>query len=187
MFCSSKFVTLRNGSRALIRFLKNGDQKDVIRFFQSARPEDMRYLTYFSANPRQLDFFLNHNDDSQSSFLLALEIDKGRIIGAVFFSRSQGASSHIGKVHGIFIARPFQKMGLGTMLLDECIRSIRFDQGLMGGPVKRSRFPCGAPATLTPLSEQDEQYTGLGYGLLTSSSDQRGNDNAAGPTGQPAL
>ncbi len=58
MFCSSKFVTLRNGSRVLIRFLKNGDQTDVIRFFQSAPPEDMRYLTYFSANPRQLDSFL---------------------------------------------------------------------------------------------------------------------------------
>ena len=144
MFCSSKFVTLRNGSRVLIRSLENGDKEDIIRFFQSARPEDMHYLTYFSANPRQLDSFLNHNDYSQSSLLLALEIDKGRIIGAGVFSRSQGASSHIGKVHCILIACPFQKMGLGTLLLDECIRSIRFNQELMGGPVKMSRFPCGA-------------------------------------------
>lgn len=145
MFCFSKFVTLRNGSRALIRFLKNGDQKDVIRFFQSARPEDMCYLTYFSANPGQIDSFINHNDYSQNSILLALEIDEGRIIGAVFFSRSRGASSHIGKVHCIFVARPFQKMGLGTMLLEECRRSMRFNQEFLGGPVRMSRFPCGAP------------------------------------------
>ena len=145
MFCSSKLVILRNGSRILIRFLKNGDQKDLIRFFQSARPEDIRYLTYFSANPRQIDFFLNHNDDSQNSILLALEIDEGRMIGAVFFSRSRGASSHIGKIHFIFVARPFQKMGLGTMLLEECRGSMRFNQEFLGGPVKISRFPCGAP------------------------------------------
>jgi hypothetical protein len=145
MYCFSKLVTLRNGSRALIRSLENGDQKEVIRFFQSARPEDMHYPTYFSASPRQLDSFLNHNDYSQNSLLLALEIDKGKIIGAGVFSRSQGASSHIGKVHCILIAYPFKKMGLGTLLLDECIRSIRFNQDFMEGPVKRSRFPCGAP------------------------------------------
>ena len=119
MFCSKKFVTLKNGSRVLIRFLENGDQTDVIRFFQSAPPEDMRYLTYFSANPRHLDSFLHHHDYSQNSPLLAWEINQERIIGVVFFSRSQGETSHIGKVHCIFVARPFQKMGLGTMLLDE--------------------------------------------------------------------
>ena len=126
-------------------FLKNGDQKDVIRFFQSARPEDICYLTHFSANPRRLESFLNQNDYSQSSLLLALEIDKGRIIGGVCFSRSQGASSHSGKVYFIYIARSFQKMGLGAMLLDECIRSMRFSQVLMACPVKEARFPCGAP------------------------------------------
>jgi hypothetical protein len=145
MFCFSKFVTLRNGSRVLIRSLENGDQKDVIRFFQSAWPEDRHYLTYFSAKPPQLDSFLNHNDYSQSSLLLALEINQGRIIGAGVFSRSQGASSHIGKVHCILIACPFQKMGLGTLLLDECLRSIRLGQQLKARPVKVSRFPCGAP------------------------------------------
>ena len=145
MFCSHKFVTLKNGSRVLIRFLKNGDQTDVIRFFQSAPPEDMRYLTYFSANPRHLDSFLYHHDYSQNSPLLALEINQERIIGVVFFSRSQGEASHIGKVHCIFVARPFQKMGLGTMLLDECLRSMRLGQQFQAHPVKVARFPCGAP------------------------------------------
>lgn len=159
MFCSSKLVTLRNGSRALIRFFKNGDQKDVIRLFQSTRPEDMRYLTYFAADPQQLDSFLNHNDYSQNSFLLGLEIDKGTIIGAVFFSRSQGKTSHIGKVHGIVVARPFQKMGLGTILLDECIRFMRLGQQLETLPAKMSKYPCGAP-----------RPGGEGDSLLTSSS-----------------
>jgi ribosomal protein S18 acetylase RimI-like enzyme len=145
MFCSNKFVTLRNGSRVLIRFSKNGDQTDVIRFFQSTPSEDRGSLAYFSADPRQLDSFYYHHDYTQNSPLLALEIDKGRIIGAVFFSRSQGKANHIGKVHGIFVARPFQKMGLGTMLLDECIRSMRLGQQLKVCSVKVSRFPCGAP------------------------------------------
>jgi len=116
-----KFVTLRNGARVLIRFLNSGDQTDAIKFFQTAPPEDIRYLTYFSANPRHLDAFLHHIDYSENIPLVALEIDKGRIIGAAFFSRGQGATNHIGEVHCIFVARLFQKMGLGTMLLDECI------------------------------------------------------------------
>jgi L-amino acid N-acyltransferase YncA len=116
-----KFVTLKNGSRVLIRFLKEGDQTDIIRFFQSAPPEDIRYLSYFSANPRHLDSFLHHINYSENIPLVAWELDRGKIIGAAFFSRGQGATNHIGEVHCIFVARPFQKMGLGTMLLDECI------------------------------------------------------------------
>ena len=165
MFCSNKFVTLSNGRPVLIRFFENGDQKDVIRFFQSARPEDICYLTHFSANPRQLDSFLNQNDYSQSSLLLALELDKGRIIGGVCFSRGQGASSPSGKIYFIFIARAFQKMGLGAMLLDECIGSIRFKRELMGGPVRMSRFPCGVPRPLTSPSGQDEWHQADSQGM----------------------
>ncbi len=116
-----KFVTLKNGIRVLVRFLKDGDQTEVIRFFQTAPPEDIRYLTYFSANPQHLDSFLHHIDYSENVPLVATEIDTGRIIGVAFFSRGQGATNHVGEVHCIFVARPFQKLGLGSLLLDECI------------------------------------------------------------------
>jgi L-amino acid N-acyltransferase YncA len=121
MFYYRKFVTLNNGSRVLIRFLKDGDQSDIIRFFQSAPPEDIRYLTYFSVNSRHLDLFLQDIDYTEKIPLVALETDKGKIIGAAFFSRGQGTVNHIGEVQGIFVTRPFQKSGLGSMLLDECI------------------------------------------------------------------
>jgi L-amino acid N-acyltransferase YncA len=120
MFYYRKFVTLKNGSRVVIRFLKDEDL-DIIRFFQSATPEDIRYLTNFSVNPRNLDLFLQHNDYSKNIPLVALETDKEKIIGAAFFSRGQGAVNHIGEVHCIFVTRPFQKLGLGSILLDECI------------------------------------------------------------------
>jgi GNAT superfamily N-acetyltransferase len=116
-----KFVTIKNGTRVLISFLKNGDQTELIRFFQSAPPEDIRYLTYFSANPQHLDAFLHHIDYSDNIPLVAWELDKGSVIGVAFFSRGHGAISHIGEVHCIFVARPFQKLGLGSMMLDECI------------------------------------------------------------------
>jgi L-amino acid N-acyltransferase YncA len=121
MFYYRKFVTLNNGSRVLIRFLKDEDQSDIIRFFQSAPPEDIRYLTYFSVNPGHLDLFLQHIDYAKNIPLLALEADKGTIIGAAFFSRGQGTVNPSGEVHCIFVTRPFQKLGLGSMLLDECI------------------------------------------------------------------
>jgi RimJ/RimL family protein N-acetyltransferase len=121
MFYYRKFVTLKNSTRVLIRFLKDGDQTDVIRFFQNAPPEETRYLSYFSANPRHLDSFLQHIDYSENIPLVAWEVDKGSIIGTAFFSRGRGATDHVGEVHCIFVARPFQKLGLGTMLLDECI------------------------------------------------------------------
>jgi ribosomal protein S18 acetylase RimI-like enzyme len=145
MLCSSKYASLRNGSRVLMRFLENGDQMEVIRFFQRVPREDMRFLTNFSANTRLLDSFLYRHDHSQNSLLLALEIYRKKIIGAVFFARSAGATHHIGEVYGILVARPFQKMGLATLLLDECIGSIRLRQELMADPVKVARFPCGSP------------------------------------------
>jgi L-amino acid N-acyltransferase YncA len=116
-----KFVTLKNGTRVLIRFSQNGDQNDLIRFFQNAPPEDLRYMTYFSANPRHLDLFLQDVNYAEHIPLVALETYKNGIIGTAFFSRGQGASNHIGEVHCISVARPFQKMGLGNMLLEECI------------------------------------------------------------------
>ena len=145
MLYYKKIVILKNGSRVLIRFLKNGDQPDVIKFLQTAAPEDFRYLTLFSADPRHLEAFLEHYDYSNNISLLALEIDQESIIGAAFSSQGQGAAGHIGKVYWIFVARPFQQMGLGTLLLDECVRSIRLSRGLSAGPVQVSTFPCGAP------------------------------------------
>ena len=121
MFYYRKFVTLKNGSRVLIRFLKDEDQTDITRFFQSAPPEDIRCLTYFSVNPRHLDLFLQDIDYTKNIPLVALETDKGKIIGAAFFSRGQGTVNNIGEVHCIFVTRPFQKLGLGSILLDECI------------------------------------------------------------------
>lgn len=121
MFYYKKFVTLKNGCRVVIRFFKNADREDLIRFFRSAPPEDTRYLTYFSANPRHLDTFLQQVDYNENVPLLAVEQEKGRIIGAAFFSRGHGAVNHVGEVHCIFVARPYQKLGLGTMLLEECI------------------------------------------------------------------
>ncbi len=116
-----KFVTLKNGSRVLVRFLKDGDQANLMRLFQTAPPEDTRYLNYFSANPRHLDSFLHHVDYFEKIPLTAVELEKERIIAAAFFSRGQGATRHIGEIHCIFVARPFQGVGLGSLLLDECI------------------------------------------------------------------
>lgn len=121
MFYYRKFVTLKNGTRVLIRFLRPGDREDMIRFIRNAPPEDSRYLTYFSANPRHLEEFLQHIDYNESIPLVASELDKGIIIGAAFFSRGHGAVNHVGEVHCIFVTRPFQKLGLGTLLLEECI------------------------------------------------------------------
>jgi L-amino acid N-acyltransferase YncA len=121
MFYYRKFVTLNNGSRVLIRFLREGDQTDIFRFFQNQPPEDTRYLSYFSANPGHLDAFVRRIDYSHNIPLVAWEIDKGSIVGTAFFSRGCGANDHIGEVHCIYVARPFQKMGLGSMLLEECI------------------------------------------------------------------
>jgi acetyltransferase len=116
-----KFVTLKNGSRVLVRFLKNGDQANLIRLFQTAPPEDTRYLTYFSADPHHLDSFLHTVDYFEKIPLAVVELEKGKIIALALLGRGQGATKHIGEIYCIFVARPFQGMGLGSMLLDECV------------------------------------------------------------------
>jgi L-amino acid N-acyltransferase YncA len=121
MFYYKKFVTLKNGSRVIIRFLRDDDRSDIVRFFQNAPEEDIRYASYFSANPQCLEMFLQHIDYTKNIPLMALEADIESVIGVAIFSRGLGKINGIGEVHCIFVARSFQKMGLESLLLDECI------------------------------------------------------------------
>lgn len=116
-----KFVTLKNGNRVLVRFLKDGDQAKLNRLFQKAPPEDLRYLTYYSTDPHHLDSFLSHIDYFEKIPLTAVELEKENIIGSALLWRGLGPTLHIGEVHCIFVDRGFQGMGLGSMLLDELI------------------------------------------------------------------
>jgi GNAT superfamily N-acetyltransferase len=116
-----KFVSLKDGSRVLFRFLKDGDQANLTSLFQSAPPEDNRYLTYFSTEPQHFAIFLRNLNYFEKIPLTAVELEKKSIIAAGLLSRGNGATKHIGEVHCIFVARPFQGLGLGSLLLEELI------------------------------------------------------------------
>jgi GNAT superfamily N-acetyltransferase len=116
-----KFVSLKNGSRVLLRFLKDGDQANLTDLFQSAPPEDNRYLTYFSTDSQHFAIFLRNLNYFEKIPLTAMELENKRMIAAALLSRGNGSTKHIGEVHCVFVARPFQGLGLGSFLLEELI------------------------------------------------------------------
>ena len=116
-----KFVSLKNGSRVLLRFLQDGDQARLAKLFQSAPPEDHRYLTYFSTDSQHFAIFLRNLNYFEMIPLTAVELDNKRLIAAALLSRGNGSTKHVGEVHCIFVSRPFQGLGLGSMLLEELI------------------------------------------------------------------
>jgi GNAT superfamily N-acetyltransferase len=116
-----KFVSLKNGSRVLLRLLQDGDQANLANLFQGAPPEDHRYLTYFSTDSQHFAIFLRKLNYFEIIPLTALELDRKQMIASALLSRGNGSTKHIGEVHCIFVSRPFQGLGLGSLLLEELI------------------------------------------------------------------
>ncbi len=43
-----KFVTLQNGKRVMFRFLNEQDREELVRLFQEAPDDDLRFLKQFN-------------------------------------------------------------------------------------------------------------------------------------------
>lgn len=140
---ASKNVTLPSGIKLLLRCLEPGRQRELLEFFQGIPREDICLLTLFTARTGQFHGFRSCADFSDLLALVAQELEPGRIVGAVVFSRP--AADRIGEVHFVYVARPFQKSGLGTVLLEECLRYIRCGGAAALPPLRVSALPCGAP------------------------------------------
>ena len=115
-----RLFTLANGKKVKCRLYNGNDQDNLVKLYQAAPPED----TYFLKQDVK-DFTLIKTWSSRltacQTVLVALDVDADRLIATAQMDRGLGCAKHIGEIQQIFVARPFQKLGLGSLLLGELI------------------------------------------------------------------
>jgi L-amino acid N-acyltransferase YncA len=121
MFYYRKFVTLNNGSRVLIRFLKDGDQSDIIRFFQQTPKEDLQFWKEDVKNAKTVDSWLAPENSHRTITLVAEDVETKLPVAFLNLYCGQKATMNVDEIQQIPVVRPLQGHGLGAQMLDELI------------------------------------------------------------------
>jgi L-amino acid N-acyltransferase YncA len=117
-----KFCTPFNGRRVMLHLLTNQNQgDDLIKMFMEAPPEDTLFLKQHIKDPNLIKNWLKQINYRQVIPLLALDMDDKRIIAEAHIDRGQGGFKHVGEIQQIYVSRPFQNCGLGSLLIDHLI------------------------------------------------------------------
>ncbi len=115
-----KFVTLQNGKRLMFRFLNEQDREELIRLFQEAPEEDLRFLKQDVRDAKLVGSWVDHINYQKVLPLLAVNLEGNSIIADATLHRGKHAAKHIGEVR-IFVSRPFRNLGVGSLMLEEII------------------------------------------------------------------
>jgi L-amino acid N-acyltransferase YncA len=116
-----KLVVLKNGKQVLIRMLNGQDRKNLINFFQEAPVEDIQFCRDDVKNPKVVDTWVNPESSRQIMALIALDMATTQIVASLNLHKGQQAALNVGDIRQILVARPFQGLGLGSLMLDELI------------------------------------------------------------------
>ncbi len=113
-----KTVTLKDGSKVIIRPMKNKDLKESLAFFQTLPTEDLKYLRRDVNDLKILRERMKEMKSGQAVRIVVLS-EEGNIIadGALELERS-GWKEHIAELR-LIVSREYQKQGLGTLLAKE--------------------------------------------------------------------
>jgi ribosomal protein S18 acetylase RimI-like enzyme len=116
-----KIVTLKNGKEVLIRLLKGQDRTGLIKFFQQAPLEDVQFCKQDVKNPVAIEAWINQENGHNPLTLVALDMPTNRIVASLNLSKGQQAAKNVGDIQQILVARPFQGLGLGSLMLETLI------------------------------------------------------------------
>jgi ribosomal protein S18 acetylase RimI-like enzyme len=117
-----KFVTLRNGKEVFIHLLNGQDRSGLIKFFQQAPLEDVQFCKQDVKNPMVIDAWMNQGNSHNPLTLVALDMPTNRVVASLILSKGQQAAKNVGDIQQILVARPFQGLGLGSLIIDELIK-----------------------------------------------------------------
>jgi len=115
-----KFVTLQNGKRVMFRFLNQQDREELIRLFQEAPEEDIRFLKQDVRDTKLVNSWIDRLNYQKVLPLVAVDLQDNRLIADATLHRGTHAAKHLAEVR-IFVSRPFRNLGLGSVLLEELI------------------------------------------------------------------
>jgi ribosomal protein S18 acetylase RimI-like enzyme len=116
-----KIATMSNGKKVVIRFLNGHDRDRIIKFFQETPDEDIQFCKVDVKNPKLVDRWISPEANAKVMSLVAEDLETKRIIAAMTMSRGQQAALNIGEILQILVARPYQGLGLGSLVLDELL------------------------------------------------------------------
>ena len=116
-----KFVTLSNGKEVLIRLLNGHDRSDLIKFFQQAPLEDVQFCKQDVKSPTVIDAWMNQENGHNPLTLVALDMPTNRVVASLILSKGQQAARYVGDIEQILVARPFQGLGLGSLIIEGLI------------------------------------------------------------------
>jgi RimJ/RimL family protein N-acetyltransferase len=113
-------ATLKNGEKAAIRLMEQGDGPAVFEFFRALPEEDRLYLPDNVADLAWMERYLGRIDYEMLIPVLAEQ--EGRIVGHADLARwRHGWTRHVGDIR-LAVARSHQRHGLGTALAHELVR-----------------------------------------------------------------
>jgi L-amino acid N-acyltransferase YncA len=115
-----KFVTLQNGQRVMFRLLNEQDREELIRLFQEAPDEDLRFLKQNVKDTRLVGSWVENLNYQKVLPLVAADLEGNHLIADATLHRGTHAAKHIAEVR-IFVSRSFRNLGLGSLMLEELI------------------------------------------------------------------
>ena len=119
-YCAySKFATLTNGKKVVVRYLTEEDRGGIIKFFQQVPQEDVQFCKEDVKSPGLVDYWLNPGNYHTIMALVAEDIETKQVIASLNLYRGQQSALNVGEIQQILVARPFQGLGLGSRLLDQ--------------------------------------------------------------------
>ena len=116
-----KLATLKNGEKVLIRFPNGEDRESLIKLFQEARLDDIEFCKEDLKNPQVVHNWLNRENSRRILSLVAVEMRTNQPIAALTLFRGEQAALKVGEIQTIFVSRPFQGLGVGSLLIDELL------------------------------------------------------------------
>jgi len=148
-----KNETLKDGKRVLIRELHENDLEDLMKFYSELPPEDRKYLRIDVTNKKIVHQRIKLIKTGSVFRLVALY--SGEIIadGALELS-CEDWRQHQGEIR-VIIARPYQKKGLGTIMVRE-LYFLALEKKVEQVVVKMMRPQVGAQRIFRKLGFREE-------------------------------
>ncbi|MGA9754850.1 MAG: GNAT family N-acetyltransferase [Desulfobaccales bacterium] len=112
---------MTNGKTVVIRFLNGRDRDGLIKLFQQAPQEDVQFCKEDVKNSKVVDYWMNPENSHRIMALVAEDMETKQPVATLNLYRGQNAALNVGEIQQIFLARPFQGLGLGSLILNELI------------------------------------------------------------------
>ena len=115
-----KRITLKDGTKILLRPMVAEDQKALYQFFKGVHREVAQYLRDDVENPLVIEKWAKNLDYEKTLPILALKEDDTIIADATINRRSFGWKWHLGTVR-IFVHRDYRNVGVGRLIIEELV------------------------------------------------------------------